>query len=90
MEIVKVKDLVGCLILMYFVETHVYLLKTILSLENGQNNKIKISIMYFIELLCESCFNEDHLKGISGDLTQLFEKYISDSDINVSENLSHK
>jgi len=80
------KRLIEILVLVYgnSEETHAYLLKTILSLENGQNNKIKISIMYFIELLCESCFNEDHLKGISGDLTQLFEKYITDSDINVA------
>ena len=65
-------------------DTYAYLVKNILSLENVQNNKIKISIMYFMEILCEYCFNENHLKQASGDLVQLFEKYIVDTDITVA------
>lgn len=40
--------------------------------------------MYFMEILCEHCFNEAHLKQASGDLVQLFEKYIVDTDITVA------
>lgn len=40
--------------------------------------------MYFIEVLCDFCFDEDYLKQSSAYLVQLFEKYISDSDIAVT------
>ena len=53
-------------------------------MDKTQNSKIKITIMYFMELLCDTCFNEDHLKLAAAELTSLFEKYIVDQDIKVS------
>ena len=50
---------------------------------NAENNNLKISVMYFMEVLCESLFNEDHLKLAANDIVQLFDKYIADSDLNV-------
>ena len=53
------------------------------SLQDIEENNIKISVMYFVELLCIQCFEENQLKSISSDLTKIFEKYIENNDKNV-------
>lgn len=64
--------------------TYQHLLTKILTLQNADNSKIKIYIMYFIEIVCDFCFDEDQLKKSSAFLIQLFEKYISDTDVAVT------
>ena len=53
------------------------------SLQDIEENNTKISVMYFVELLCIQCFEENQLKSISNDLTKIFEKYIESNDKNV-------
>lgn len=39
--------------------------------------------MYFVELLCVECFDEDYLQGIADDLSIVFNKFLSLTDKNV-------
>lgn len=52
-------------------------------MDNAENDNIKISVMFFIEILCENCFNEIHLKEAAGDLIRIFENHINDPNIAV-------
>ena len=59
------------------------LVQQVLALHDIDNNTIRISVMYFVELLCVDCFDEDYLQGIAGDLSNIFNKYLSLNDRNV-------
>jgi len=39
--------------------------------------------MYFLQTLCETCFNEDDLKEASSMLVEMFGRFLSDPDMNV-------
>lgn len=58
-------------------------MKNVLAMDKAENDNIKISVMFFIEILCENCFNEEHLKEAAADLIRIFENHISDSNIAV-------
>lgn len=64
-------------------ETYFNLIQTVVGLNETKNDSIKVAILYFIELLCEHCFQEDHLKLFANDLVLLFEKFIVDTNIDV-------
>jgi len=70
-------------VIIIMLEMFGHLLKDILSFENSQNSNIKISIMYFLQTLCETCFKEEDLQEASGVLIELFGKYLTDADMNV-------
>jgi hypothetical protein len=59
------------------------LVQQVLALQHIDNNTTRISIMYFVELLCVECFDEDYLQGIADDLSIIFDKFLSLNDKNV-------
>jgi len=52
-------------------------------MQNTQSHIIKICIMYFIENICEQCFDEEELQMIAPDLIVVFDNFMQSTDKDV-------